>query len=293
MSLLLALTGSGGKVNYALTCSAGSYAISGQAATLKIGRNLPLASGAYAIAGQSAALTVARKLSLATGAYSIAGQSATFAVSRKLALSAGAYAIAGQNATLSYVPGAGQVNYVLSLNAGSYAINGQAAALTVARGLTLNSGSYAIAGNDATLAYVPGTAQKNYGLALNTGAYTINGQSAVLTVTQANQKHGGDDAFHHPHKHTGWNKKAWAQRNSREQAIQATIEAEYRRIMGIEPEPEIIEEIKQEAKAEIATIDYSSERKFTEWLHQEIHQIKQRIESDNEDDEEVLMLMGY
>jgi hypothetical protein len=151
------LAPAGGQVDYTLTCDAGAYVYTGQAATFRFARNLALAAGSYTYTGQAATLQyghtlalaagaytytgqalvveLARKLPLAAGAYVYTGQAITMALARNLSLAAGAYAYAGNDATLTYIPGAGTVNYVLDLAAGSYAY----------------------AGNDAILAYVPGS----------------------------------------------------------------------------------------------------------------------------------------
>jgi hypothetical protein len=101
------------------------------------------------------------------------------------------------------------------------------------------------------------------------------------------RKVGGDDALH-----SGWNKDAWEKRQLRDNAIQATIEETYKRIMGIAPEPVIVAEIKQEAKQEIGRIDYTQERIFIDWLSKEIASIKTRIQEEDEEDA-ILLLLGY
>ena len=146
--------GGGSPVNYALTCAVGSYAITGQAATLTVGRRMALDAGAYAVAGQAATLKVSRRLTLDAGAYTLTGNAATLTVNRRLALDAGAYTYAGQ-----------------------------AAALTVARRLALDAGAYTYTGQAATLDYVPGAAGVVYTLDLAAGAYTIAGQNSDLTYT--------------------------------------------------------------------------------------------------------------
>ena len=47
----------GGAVNYTLTCSAGSYTYTGQAATLNRGIKLTCSAGAYVYTGKAATLT--------------------------------------------------------------------------------------------------------------------------------------------------------------------------------------------------------------------------------------------
>jgi len=118
MSLLLALTAAGGgPVNYALTCDAGAYTYTGQAATLKVARSLVCDAGAYVYAGVDA----------------------TLQVSRSLACDAGAYAYAGVDATLTYVAGGSPISYTLACDAGAYVISGGAATLAYVSGATATS----------------------------------------------------------------------------------------------------------------------------------------------------------
>lgn len=152
--LLKSAAGGGGAVSYTLTCAAGSYAIAGQAATLKRSRTLALATGTYALTGVAATLKVSRQLSLAAGAYTYAGVAASLRVDRNLSLAAGSYAIAGQAATFK-----------------------------LSRNLSLNAGSYALTGQAATLDYTPGVTGVAYELVCDSGAYVISGQSAELTYS--------------------------------------------------------------------------------------------------------------
>ena len=149
----------GGATNYTLTCAAGSYAVTGQAATLK--RN--------------------RSLSLAAGAYSYSGVSAGLKRNVKLICAAGSYLLTGNAATLTYTPGA--VNYTLVCSAGSYSLTGQAATLTRGYALNVAAGAYVVAGNDAALTYTPG--QVDYTLACDAGAYVVVGVSAELSYQSA------------------------------------------------------------------------------------------------------------
>lgn len=121
--------GGGGGTAYTLTANAGSYAISGQSATLVRGRVLTCQAGAYVISGQSATLAVGRVLTCQAGAYTISGQSATLVHNRILTCEAGSYVIAGQDATLVH-------NRVLTCEAGAYNISGQSANLVYAAAAT-------------------------------------------------------------------------------------------------------------------------------------------------------------
>lgn len=135
MSLLLAITAAGGPTNYTLTCAAGSYTYTGQAATLKVSHSLTCSAGAYTYAGQAATLKVAHSLVCNPGAYSYVGQTATLKVAHSLTCAAGAYNYVGNAAILAYVPGVGAVNYTLACSAGAYTYTGMDATLLYVAGL--------------------------------------------------------------------------------------------------------------------------------------------------------------
>ena len=117
------------KTNYALTCAVGAYTYTGNAATLTKSANyvLTCAAGAYAYSGVAAALSVKHSLVCDAGAYAYTGQAATLLVKHSLTCAVGAYSYTGNAATLTYVPGAGAINYVLNCSVGSYTLTGQAA----------------------------------------------------------------------------------------------------------------------------------------------------------------------
>ena len=107
MTLLLAQISGGSGVAYSLTCSTGSYAVTGKVATFAL----------------------AKKLTAATGSYAVTGKVATFALAKKLTAATGSYNVTGQPATLTYTAGASGIAYNLSCEAGSYSVAGQAAQL--------------------------------------------------------------------------------------------------------------------------------------------------------------------
>jgi hypothetical protein len=80
MSLLLALTGSGG--GYTVTANTGTYAVTGSPANLLRGYVLTAASGSYALTGQSANIVYTPSggvytLTAASGSYAVSGSNAT------------------------------------------------------------------------------------------------------------------------------------------------------------------------------------------------------------------------
>jgi len=154
------------RTSYLLTCDAGSYSLSGQAATLAVGRNVTLDAGSYAVTGNAATLTIARALALDAGSYAVTGRDAALTVSRTLALDAGSYSVTGRDAALDYFE-AGDYP-PLNASAGTYALTGRDAALTVSRALSLDVGSYTFTGGDATLS-------RRYALAADAGSYALDG----------------------------------------------------------------------------------------------------------------------
>jgi hypothetical protein len=117
----------------------------------------------------------------------------------------------------------------------------------------------------------------------------IDGGGSSVT---ADTKVGGDDAFHE-HKHQGWNKRAWKRQKDREDAIAETIEATYRRIMGIAPDPVVVAEIRRETPTQLAAPDYTQYGEFVAWLEGQIAEAeKYRADIESElDDEEALLLL--
>ena len=66
--------------NYTLSGEVGSYSVSGQTASFKVGRLLAGAAGSYSIAGGSGEFKVGRVLSGDSGTYLVVGNDGTFTV---------------------------------------------------------------------------------------------------------------------------------------------------------------------------------------------------------------------
>ena len=121
--------------------------------------------------------------------------------------------------------------------------------------------------------------------------YVVAGYVEDGYVCTEPTKVGGDDAFH-----KGWNKKAWKKKQVQEAALEATIQATYNRIMGIEPDAEEVKEIAAEVaeKAPVeaikpATVDYSG---VVEWLATQEKIVAQILaQRQEEDDEEALLML--
>lgn len=183
---------------YTLTADAGSYTVTGQAATLAASRQLALDVGSYTVTGNSAGLLASRLLNLDTGnytltgndagiivgrllsagsgSYTVTGNDAGLIVSRLLSAGAGSYTITGYDVTLTYNP-AGGPTYTLALDAGSYAVTGRDAGLIASRLLTADTGSYALAGGDVTML-------AHRLLSAAAGSYTLTGGDVAMLVSR-------------------------------------------------------------------------------------------------------------
>lgn len=69
-----------GSVAYTLTASPGSFAVTGVAANLTVGRTMAAATGSYTITGNAANFPVARTMPADPGAYTLTGYSANLTV---------------------------------------------------------------------------------------------------------------------------------------------------------------------------------------------------------------------
>lgn len=127
------------------------------------------------------------------------------------------------------------------------------------------------------------------------GAFQSNAfqNNAFYVGVVVSDRNGGDDAFHHPLKHTGWNKKEWQRKHKREEALEQTILATYQKITGEEPAPIVVQEVVREAIAiqpQPERFDYSS---VSEWLAMQEIIVARIIEKRRQDDEDesILLLM--
>ena len=127
-----------------LNCSAGSYTLTGGAASLLYKHSVPANTGVYSLNGQDASLNWNQKLTADTGSYTITGGSASFSYNQVIYAGNWAFHITGQDAALLTS---------LRLNAapGSYTLTGGAAFLLQTHVLNASAGAFAISGKDAIL----------------------------------------------------------------------------------------------------------------------------------------------
>lgn len=254
--------------NYTLTANAGSFALSGQAATLKAGRVLISAAGSFALtgqaatlyraitltagagsftlSGQAASLVSGRVLSAAAGAFTVSGQAAGLTSGRVLSAAVGSYTLTGQAATLlrtgSYSLTCSVGAFTLSGQAaglaatrtlagaaGAYALSGNAAGLTTGRVLTASAGAYTLIGQAAALTYTPNAVA--YTLAADTGAFTLNGQDAALAYAANDQTPTGGGWIEEPDVRTA-RKERERKRHDAWKRLERDIEDAYAKATG-------------------------------------------------------------
>ncbi len=158
-----------------LTAAAGSFSLAGQAAGLLANRLLTAGQGSYTLSGQDASLLVNRLLTAESGTFTLTGQDASLLASRLLAAESGSFTLTGIDATLTY--NSGGTTYTLTADSGSYSLTGQAASLLVSRLLTASAGAYVVTGQDASLL----AGRK---IAADAGSFTLSGQAASLLVSR-------------------------------------------------------------------------------------------------------------
>lgn len=172
----------------AINAAAGSYSITGALAALLAGRSINAEPGSYSITGAAASLLRDLVLNAEAGAYAITGALASLLAGRSLNAEPGSYSITGVDAALnrgfalnaepgSYaVSGAAATllaDRVINAEAGSYSIVGVLAAVLAGRSINAEPGSYSITGVDANLA-------RGFFLNAEAGAYGVTGAAAVL-----------------------------------------------------------------------------------------------------------------
>jgi len=187
-----------GNTNYPITANSGTYALTGQSATITKTRLITANNGTYALTGQSATITKTRLITANNGTYALTGQSATITKTTAYVITAnnGTYALTGRSATITKTRliTANNGTYALTgrsatitktrlitANNGTYSLTGQSATITKTRLITANNGTYALTGRTATITYTSPTA---YVITANNGTYALTGQSATIIKTR-------------------------------------------------------------------------------------------------------------
>lgn len=131
-----------------VTAAAGSYTLTGGAATFKRDYVIQGVVGSYALTGVDASLLTSHVLSASAGSYALTGYSSTLIRDEIIYAGAFAFAYTGYDAGLI-------TNRVLASNAGSYSITGGDAGLARSLSVTGDAGAYAIIGKDANFQFTP------------------------------------------------------------------------------------------------------------------------------------------
>lgn len=153
-----------------LTADAGSYSVTGGAASLEIGREVLALSGSYTVSGTDASLERGYEVLAEAGAYTINGSDAFLELGREVLAEGGAYLVSGTDATLTKA-----ADKTLSAEAGSYSVTGVDSSLELGREVLALGGSYSITGGAAGLEY----GREVLALA---GSYTVTGGTASLEL---------------------------------------------------------------------------------------------------------------
>jgi hypothetical protein len=150
-----------------LTADAGSFSLTGTAATLRKGKVLAAAAGSFSLTGTSAGLKHGWKVPAAAGSYVLTGTAAGLKHGWKLPAASGSFALTGTAATLIR-------KLPLVAGAGSYVLTGTAAALRQSRKIAATSGSFTLTGTDAGVKH-------GWRVIAGAGSYVLTGTDAALT----------------------------------------------------------------------------------------------------------------
>lgn len=155
-------------VAYTLDCDAGSFTLTGQAATLttqfktdadrgtftltgidaelKQGYGIVAEVGSFTLTGYSADLTAAQSLLAETGAFALTGYDAGLTAGYQIAADLGAFALTGFDADFAAA-------LSMAADAGAYSLTGQDAGLVLALTLDAGAGTYTLTGYDVSLTF--------------------------------------------------------------------------------------------------------------------------------------------
>ncbi len=149
-----------------LTAAAGSYALSGKAATFAI--RITVARGTYSYSGIAAGLRRAYTLNAGSVGYALTGNTAGLVkyVPNRLSAREGSFSLTGQPA---------QFAIVVKALAGSYALTGFTVQFKLAHVLPSGHGAYNLTASAASLGVTAGTIMH-----AARGSYSLSGKSAVL-----------------------------------------------------------------------------------------------------------------
>ncbi len=152
--------------HYDLDVSAGSFAVTGTAATLTRVRQLAANTGSFSVTGANVELLPAKHLDVDAGSFALTGS----ALNWWMMAPAGSFTVTGSTADLqsSQAP-------VLEADAGSFAVTGTAATLGYGFTIVPVAGSYLITGADAVLF-------RAMSLTADAGSFTFTGENVDFEI---------------------------------------------------------------------------------------------------------------
>lgn len=172
----------------ALAANAGSFTLTGNAATLAAGRKVAADAGAFVLTGSPAALVFGYNLGASAGSFTLTGVDVGMSRTRVLTADAGSFALIGFSAglldarslfangasfTLAGSPAALNSGREILAEGGSFSMTGAAANLAAARKIDAATASFSLTGAVASLLH-------GGAVGANSGAFSLNGASASL-----------------------------------------------------------------------------------------------------------------
>jgi hypothetical protein len=148
----------------------GSFAFTGTDANLERGREVVADPGSFVFTGVAANLELGREVVADAGSFAFTGTAANLERGREVVADPGSYAFTGTDATLSI---GGGVGLSLVADPGSYAFTGVAAGLERGREVVSDPGSFAFTGAAANL-------ERGREVVADPGGYSFTGVAANL-----------------------------------------------------------------------------------------------------------------
>ncbi|MES3041869.1 MAG: hypothetical protein V4730_12065 [Pseudomonadota bacterium] len=152
--------------HYDLDVDAGSYAVTGTAATLQRTRQVVAGSGSFAFTGTAASLVKAIEISAGASSYAVTGST----INWWMMASAGSFAVTGKTVDLQFSQAP-----TIDPDAGSFAVTGTAATLQTGFQIVAGISSYAVTGASAGTEY-------GRKVGIDAGSYTYTGQAVTFAI---------------------------------------------------------------------------------------------------------------
>ena len=151
-----------------------AYTFTGTAATPVAGRTVNAAPGAYTVTGTAASLIATRLLNAEAGIYTITGTAATAVAGRVVSADPGAYLLTGIAADLVHETVG---DFVINADPAVYTVTGTTAGLITTRFIVASPADYTITGAAATTA-------AGRIIVASPGSYALTGVAATLAATR-------------------------------------------------------------------------------------------------------------